>query len=105
MPAHLWTFGTIILWFGAVALCPEKALAQKTDKKPAVSFAKEVVPILTKYCIKCHGGARPNGEFSPEKVQGEYTPPQKPPNWAQAAHKFPPPDPPPPGKTQPTPEA
>ncbi len=102
MPAHLWTFGTIILWFGAVALCPEKALAQKTDKKPAVSFAKEVVPILTKYCIKCHGGARPKGELSLEKIKDEYTALKKPQIWEKVAHNLPSGDMPPEGKPKPT---
>src|SRR5438876_917628 len=47
MRSHIWTFGSIVLWLGGVGLCPGKALAQKADKKPAVSFAKEVVPTLT----------------------------------------------------------
>lgn len=36
--------------------------SKKTDPlKPTPTFAKDVKPFLTTYCVKCHGGERPAG--------------------------------------------
>jgi hypothetical protein len=45
------------------------ALCQAPEKKtqppqPTVDYAKEIAPILAKYCTSCHGGAKPKASLS-----------------------------------------
>jgi mono/diheme cytochrome c family protein len=51
----------------ALALCPTAGFSQAPDKKSAgarADFAKDIAPLLTKYCVHCHGGAKPKAGLS-----------------------------------------
>jgi len=41
---------------------------------PAVDFIKEVQPLLTAHCIKCHGGIRAKGGFSFARKESVFSP-------------------------------
>jgi hypothetical protein len=34
-----------------------------------VSFSRQVVPLLEKYCTKCHGGAKPRAKFALDRIK------------------------------------
>jgi mono/diheme cytochrome c family protein len=38
------------------------------DPKAEPAFAKQVAPLLTKYCVKCHGGEKPKGNLRLDKI-------------------------------------
>lgn len=87
---------------GICLFCAEKSAAQKANKKPPDHFAKNVVPLLNKYCIKCHGGPRPKGELSLDKFTSELAALKKPQIWEKVAHNLRSGDMPPEGKPRPT---
>jgi hypothetical protein len=39
-------------------------------KEAAASFDQQAKPFVTKYCVSCHGGAKPAGDFSLVKADG-----------------------------------
>src|SRR5262249_61558242 len=44
--------------------------AKKDAGGPArVVFSKQVAPLLQKYCVKCHGGAKPRAGFALDKIK------------------------------------
>jgi mono/diheme cytochrome c family protein len=46
--------------------------ADKDSKEPArIAYSKQIAPLLQKYCMQCHSGAKPKGSFSLDKIQGE----------------------------------
>lgn len=58
---YRWAIGSAaMLWLaiGAFGLCTFAA------GPPAVDFAHQIVPILQKHCVECHGGQRHEGDFS-----------------------------------------
>jgi hypothetical protein len=95
-------FGMSVLIAAAGALGPGKSAAQKAGNKPADVFAREVAPLLTKYCIKCHGGPRPKGELALDKFKDELAALKKPQIWEKVAHNLRSGDMPPEGKPRPT---
>src|SRR5215471_15508602 len=41
-----------------------------TPKKPEqANFAKEIAPLLAKYCVKCHGGEKPRAKIALDKFK------------------------------------
>lgn len=52
----------IVLVAGCLAMCPAPALANPNPV--AVDFVHEVVPILKRHCVHCHGGREEEGGFS-----------------------------------------
>jgi hypothetical protein len=96
------TFGVGFLCLGVFTLCAGKADAQKNGTKPTDAFAKDVVPILTKYCLKCHGGPRPKGDLGLDKFKTELAALKKPKIWEKVAHNLRSGDMPPEGKPRPT---
>ena len=102
MPFRFGMYGMCVLSLGAIALSLGKTEAQKTGKKPADAFARDVVPLLSKYCIKCHGGARPKGELGLDKFTSELAALKKPQIWEKVAHNLRSGDMPPEGKPKPT---
>ena len=68
----IYAFAAVALVFATV---PPLAFGhQKADvpsKKKTITFKKDVKPILTKYCVKCHGGERSAAEIdlsNPKKL-------------------------------------
>lgn len=58
---YRWAIGSAaMLWLaiGTFGLCTFAA------EPPAVDFAHQIVPILQKHCVECHGGRRHEGDFS-----------------------------------------
>lgn len=44
--------------------------AAKAEKAPAkIAYSGQVVPLLQKYCVTCHGGEKPRAGFSLEKIK------------------------------------
>src|SRR6516164_4886680 len=95
-------FGMSVLIAAAGALGPGKSAAQKAGNKPADVFAREVAPLLTKYCIKCHGGPRPKGELALDKFKDELAALKKRQIWEKVAHNLRSGDMPPESKPKPT---
>ena len=51
---------------------PGAAAAPSGAPTPArIAFTKQVVPVLQKYCIKCHGGAKPRAGFGLDRIKTE----------------------------------
>ncbi|MFT5525347.1 MAG: hypothetical protein ACI9HK_003315 [Pirellulaceae bacterium] len=56
----LLTFGSTVLFVSAVSM----QLAAKTPSADLAGFAKDVRPLLSKYCSDCHGPDEPAGKLS-----------------------------------------
>ena len=102
MRSRFLPFGTLGFCLAVATSFPNMAAAQKADKKPPDAFAKEVVPLLTKYCIKCHGGPRPKGELALDKFKDENAALKKPQVWEKVVHNLRSGDMPPESKPKPT---
>ncbi|NQV28940.1 MAG: DUF1592 domain-containing protein [Rhodopirellula sp.] len=46
-----------------IAVCLTAIFTTNAVHAAVVSFEKEIVPLLQKYCVKCHQGEKPKGEF------------------------------------------
>jgi hypothetical protein len=63
MLSHMYQTATRIACALVIALAGGTVLRAE-DRKPAIDFAHDVVPILKEHCFECHGGHRHEGEFS-----------------------------------------
>src|SRR4051812_7686242 len=53
---------------------PAQNASTKKPSKPEtvpqhVSFSRQVVPLLEKYCTKCHGGTKPRAKFALDRIK------------------------------------
>jgi len=71
---------------------------------PRPSFEKDVLPVLTKYCIGCHGGAKPKARFALDVYPDQATGLKTPKVWEKLADTLRSGDMPPQGKPRPSPE-
>lgn len=71
-------------------------------EQSSASFAKDVRPLLQKYCISCHGGARPKADLSLEKYTDETSVVNDRDMWDAIADQLQSRSMPPEGKPQPT---
>jgi mono/diheme cytochrome c family protein len=55
----------------AQAAADEKKPVSADSKKAEPTYAAHVAPLLTKYCAKCHGGAKPKGNLRLDKLASE----------------------------------
>jgi hypothetical protein len=67
-PSRLVLYGGA-LFFGMLVLYPRNGISQAPSAKkepagPTADFAKDIQPILTKYCTTCHGGPKPKAGMS-----------------------------------------
>ncbi len=67
-----------------LAADPEKP---KATKDP-VSFAKQVAPILSKYCIGCHGGEKPKADLAFDKYKDEVNVLKEAERWTRVAERL-----------------
>jgi hypothetical protein len=47
------------------------APVQPPREPPRIAFSKQIAPILGKYCVKCHSGAKPRAGFAIDRIQGD----------------------------------
>jgi hypothetical protein len=82
----------------------EKAKAE-TGKPAAetISFSKQIQPLLARYCIKCHGGTRPKGDFALDVFKEEATALKDLNVWDKVAQRLRAGEMPPPRRPQPSP--
>ena len=76
-------------------------VAPRADAAPA-DFKKDVLPVLTKYCTKCHGGAKPSGSFRLDNVKDVDAAMKRPKAWEKVAEALRSSEMPPPEKPRPT---
>jgi hypothetical protein len=81
------------------------AHAQKAAPVEAakVLFGRDVVPLLTKHCLKCHSGARPKGQLGLDKLLDEAVARKHPEIWDKVQHNLRSGDMPPAGRARPGP--
>jgi hypothetical protein len=82
-------------------ICLARLLAApgKEEPQPArIPYDKQIAPLLAKYCIKCHSGAKPRGGFALDKNKGDGD--RK--TWEKVLHAFKAREMPPEDKPQPT---
>ncbi len=65
-------------------------------------FSKDVLPVLTKYCIKCHGGEKPKGSFRLDNVKDQEAALKRPKAWEKIAEALRSSEMPPPDKPRPS---
>jgi hypothetical protein len=78
-------------------LCLACLLSASADAAPAVEFKKDVLPVLTKYCTRCHGGEKPSGSFRLDNVKDQEAALKRAKAWEKVAEalrsgEMPPPD-------------
>jgi mono/diheme cytochrome c family protein len=74
--------------------------AAAADKAP--SFAKQVAPLLTRYCTGCHGGAKPKGGVALDSFRDEVAATRDRSLWERVLHNVRAGDMPPPNKPRPS---
>jgi hypothetical protein len=98
-----------LLWilclpFAPVMAIPPLAHGQKAaPPETKILFSRDVVPLLTKHCFKCHSGARPKGQLGLDKLLDETTAHKHPEIWDKVQHNLRSGDMPPPGRPKPVP--
>src|SRR5438093_3029644 len=85
----------------AIVVAPAGEAPEKKTSIAKASFSKDVIPLLSKYCIGCHGGEKPKGELSFEKFNGDLDPLTQPEVWEKVAKNLRSGDMPPKGKPKP----
>ncbi len=80
---------------------PSLASAQ-TGPAAIPSYSKEIVPLLGKYCLSCHSGARPKGKFDLSALKEEADALKKTALWEKVADAIRGGDMPPPNKPRPS---
>jgi len=65
-PRAIATWLVVVLVYGALVndVMIDGAQAQSPAVDAPIDFAHEIVPILQKYCVECHGGREAKGSFS-----------------------------------------
>jgi hypothetical protein len=86
----------IFLCLATVACRPPLAGAAPAD------FKKDVLPVLNKYCTRCHGGEKPSGGFRLDNVKDQDTALKRPKTWEKIAEALRAGEMPPPEKPRPT---
>ena len=81
------------------------AVAARADAAPPPDFKKDVLPVLTTYCTKCHGGEKPSGSFRLDNVKDLDAALKRPKAWEKVAEalrggEMPPPEKPRPSATE-----
>jgi len=77
--------------------------ARAQPAKPGMLFSRDVVPVLTKHCLKCHSGPRPKGKLGLDKLLNETVARKHPEIWHKVQHNLRSGDMPPPGRPKPAP--
>ena len=72
----------------SIGLCALGALYPVTAQQPPGTFESEVLPLLTKNCVSCHGGANPEADLSLEAWVSNGQAIQAPEVWAKVARKL-----------------
>ena len=84
----------------ARSLCAQTPPAAKSEK---ANFEKEIAPLITKYCVKCHGGKKPKGELALDVFKDEAEVLKSSNVWEKVAQNVRSKDMPPANRPQPTP--
>jgi hypothetical protein len=79
---------------------PTRTDAASADAR--LTFARDVAPLVSRYCVKCHGGARPRGGLALDKFTDDASVLKKRWVWEQVADNLRSGDMPPPGKQRPS---
>jgi hypothetical protein len=76
--------------------------AEGLKQAPEVSFGSQVLPILKKYCVRCHGGTKPKGGLNLARFTDEAAAAANRKLWPQVVEYVEAGDMPPEGQPQPT---
>jgi mono/diheme cytochrome c family protein len=90
-----------------LALPDSKETADRKEapvSKPAVRFSTQVAPVLAKYCVSCHGGAKPKGNFALDKIKDDADATKSRNTWEKVIQALEAGEMPPPGKKMPSTE-
>src|SRR5262249_48814524 len=68
-----------------------------------VSFSRQIVPLLDRYCTKCHGGAKPRAKFALDRIRTDKQAEAERQTWEKVARALQGHEMPPEAKPQPTP--
>jgi hypothetical protein len=69
---------------------------------PPPDFKKDALPLITKYCVSCHGGEKPKGSFRLDNIKDLDAALKRPKSWDKIADALRAGEMPPPEKKQPT---
>jgi hypothetical protein len=86
----------------AVLLLGWPAHTDAASPDTRLTFAKDVAPLVNRYCAKCHGGAKPKGRLALDKFTDDASVLKKRSIWEQVADNLRSGDMPPPGKPRPS---
>jgi hypothetical protein len=89
-------------WHAARAADTKAPPAKDGDKAP--DFAKQIAPLLSKYCTECHSGDKPKGKLSLDKYKDEASALKNGKVWDKVAQRLTACTMPPKSKPQPSPE-
>src|SRR5947209_3889873 len=71
---------------GAAGVAPDAAKEKEEAKKPALPlFAKDVQPLIAKYCYGCHGNGKTTGGIVLDKYKDEESVQKKLKLWEKVA--------------------
>src|SRR5579864_1762950 len=87
---------TLLLCAAAAAFLPPLAQAAPAD------FKKDVLPVLTKYCTRCHGGEKPSGSFRLDNIKDQEAALKRTKAWEKVAEALRSSEMPPPEKPRPS---
>jgi hypothetical protein len=91
----------------AIYVLIASALAHAQNATPETAsrilFGRDVVPLLTKHCLKCHSGQRPKGQLALDKLLDEAVARKYPETWDKIQHNLRSGDMPPSGRPKPAP--
>ncbi|MCC6418926.1 MAG: DUF1592 domain-containing protein [Gemmataceae bacterium] len=76
--------------------------AKQPAKVARVTFARDIAPVLAKYCTNCHGGKKPRGDLSLEHLKTAADALKDPRLWDKVAQNLRSGDMPPAGKPKPS---
>jgi hypothetical protein len=82
-------------------LAGRPALALPTPTAPKPAFARDVAPVVQRYCLSCHSGAKPKGGLSLERFKDEAAAEKDREVWEKVADTLRAGDMPPAGKPRP----
>jgi hypothetical protein len=85
---------------GVLVCCVARVHAAPVPAK--LTFAKDIAPLVNRYCVKCHGGAKPKARIALDKFTDDASVLKFRSTWEHVADNLRSGDMPPPGKPRPT---
>ncbi len=97
-------FGWFFIAVASVGRIAAREPAQKKlePKAAKITFTRDIVPLLSKYCTACHGGKKPKGDMALDKITDDFEALKHPDIWDKVGQNLRAGNMPPEGRTRPT---